>query len=60
MQEILDALTPMPASVVNERFDLLAWNAAYQVLCPAYRRGAPGERNSPLLLHLPGLLPSLS
>src|SRR5262249_14820689 len=44
-QEILDALAPMPASVVNERFDLLAWNAAYQALWPGMTAAAPGERN---------------
>jgi transcriptional regulator with XRE-family HTH domain len=34
IQQILDALTTLPASVVNERFDLLAWNAAYAALFP--------------------------
>jgi len=45
VKEILHALLPMPASVVNERFDLLAWNAAYQVLWPGVTGAAPGERN---------------
>src|SRR6266566_3849242 len=45
VQEILDALAPMPASVVNERFDLLAWNASYQVLWPGVTGADPGERN---------------
>jgi transcriptional regulator with XRE-family HTH domain len=45
VQEILDALAPMPASVVNERFDLLAWNAAYEALWPGVTGSAPGERN---------------
>jgi hypothetical protein len=45
VQEILGALAPMPASVINERFDLLAWNAAYQVLWPGVTAAAPGERN---------------
>ena len=45
MQEILDALVPMPTSVVNERFDLLAWNAPYQALWPGVTGAAPGERN---------------
>ena len=45
VQEILDALAPMPASVVNERFDLLAWNAAYEALWPGVTGAAPGERN---------------
>jgi transcriptional regulator with XRE-family HTH domain len=44
-QEILDALVPMPASVVNERFDLLAWNAAYEALWPKVTGAAPAERN---------------
>ena len=45
VQEILDALAPMPASVMNERFDLLAWNAPYQVLWPGVTGAAAGERN---------------
>ena len=45
VREILDAVVPMPASVVNERFDLLAWNAPYQVLWPGVTGAAPGERN---------------
>src|SRR6185437_14318865 len=43
VREILDALVPMPASVVNDRFDLLAWNAAYQMLWPGVTGAAPGE-----------------
>jgi transcriptional regulator with XRE-family HTH domain len=46
VREILDMLVPMPASVVNERFDLLAWNAAYQALWPDLTGAAPGERNT--------------
>jgi transcriptional regulator with XRE-family HTH domain len=34
IQQILDGLTTLPASIVNERFDLLAWNAAYAALFP--------------------------
>jgi len=45
VQEILDTLAPMPASVVNERFDLLAWNSAYAALWPGVTGAAPGERN---------------
>jgi transcriptional regulator with XRE-family HTH domain len=45
VQEILDALVPMPASVVNERFDLLAWNAAYEALWPNMTGAATAERN---------------
>jgi transcriptional regulator with XRE-family HTH domain len=29
VQDILDALDPLPASLTNSRFDLLGWNAAY-------------------------------
>ena len=39
------AVAPMPASVINERFDLLAWNAPYAVLWPGVVGAAPGERN---------------
>ena len=46
VQEILDALSPMPASVVNERFDLLAWNAPYAVMWPRMTGAAPCERNT--------------
>lgn len=45
VQGILDALLPLPASVLNERFDLLAWNAAYAALWPTVVGAAPGERN---------------
>jgi len=43
---ILDRLNPMPASVVTERFDILAWNAAYQVLFPYIAQASPGQRNA--------------
>jgi transcriptional regulator with XRE-family HTH domain len=45
VQEILDTLSPLPACVLNERFDLLAWNAAYHALWPGVTGAAPGERN---------------
>jgi transcriptional regulator with XRE-family HTH domain len=45
VQQILDGLVPLPASVLNERFDLLAWNAAYEVLWPTVVGREPGERN---------------
>jgi transcriptional regulator with XRE-family HTH domain len=45
VQQILDSLVPLPASVLNERFDLLAWNAAYGVLWPTVVGAVPGERN---------------
>ena len=34
IRAILDQLVPMPANVVTERFDILAWNAAYATLFP--------------------------
>src|SRR4051794_19928799 len=43
---ILDALVPLPASVQNERFDLLAWNRAYEVVWPTVAGARPGERNT--------------
>jgi len=46
IQVILDGLTPMPASVVTERFDILAWNAAYTVLFPRTAEVAPRDRNT--------------
>jgi hypothetical protein len=45
VQEIIDTLVPLPASVLNERFDLLAWNAPYAALWPGVIGAAPGERN---------------
>jgi transcriptional regulator with XRE-family HTH domain len=50
IQAILDGLSPMPASVVTERFDILAWNAAYTVLFPHVPKIAPRDRNSLLYL----------
>jgi hypothetical protein len=34
IRAILAQLVPMPANVVTERFDILAWNAAYEALVP--------------------------
>jgi transcriptional regulator with XRE-family HTH domain len=45
VQQILDAL-PMPASVVTERFDLLAWNQVYATLFPRVTSAPPGDRNT--------------
>src|SRR5579862_8416106 len=46
IRAVLDELVPMPANVVTERFDILAWNAAYGALFPP-PAGPPGrERNS--------------
>jgi transcriptional regulator with XRE-family HTH domain len=45
VQGILDSLVPLPACVLNERFDLLAWNAGYAALWPGVVGARPGERN---------------
>ena len=45
-QEILDAITTLPASVMNERFDILAWNAAYAAVFPGVVRQPCADRNS--------------
>jgi MmyB-like transcription regulator ligand binding domain/Helix-turn-helix domain len=46
VQRILDALVPLPASVLNDRFDLLAWNTAYAVIWPRMVEAQPPERNT--------------
>src|ERR1700722_15114564 len=46
VRAILDQLVPMPANVVTERFDILAWNAAYATLFPPPTDPARSERNS--------------
>lgn len=46
VQGIIDALVPLPASVQNERFDLLAWNQVYAALWPTVVGAKPGERNT--------------
>lgn len=46
VQQILDQLSPLPASVTTERFDVLAWNRPFQVLHPRVCAAPPGERNS--------------
>jgi transcriptional regulator with XRE-family HTH domain len=43
VQEILDKLAPLPACVLNPRYDVLAWNAPYSVLWA--RTLASAERN---------------
>jgi transcriptional regulator with XRE-family HTH domain len=45
MQQILDAL-PLPACVVTERFDLLAWNATYAAIFPGVTSAPTDERNT--------------
>ncbi len=46
LQSILDGLTTLPASIMNERFDVLAWNHAYAVLFPGVVRQPVCERNT--------------
>ncbi len=46
LQEILDSLTPLPASIINERFDLLAWNDAYAAMWPGILNAPAGDRNT--------------
>jgi len=46
IQPVLDQLSPMPANVVTERYDIVAWNAAYAVLFPHTTALPPPERNS--------------
>jgi transcriptional regulator with XRE-family HTH domain len=50
IQVVLDGLNPMPASVVTERFDILAWNAAYATLFPRNAEASPSERNALLYI----------
>jgi transcriptional regulator with XRE-family HTH domain len=45
VQRILDAI-PYPASVLTERFDLLAWNEVYAALFPRLVQSPAGERNT--------------
>jgi transcriptional regulator with XRE-family HTH domain len=50
IQVILDGLVPYPASVVNARFDVLAWNDAYATLFAGLVNAPPDHRN--ILWHL--------
>jgi transcriptional regulator with XRE-family HTH domain len=45
VQRILDSI-PYPASVLTERFDLLAWNRLYASVFPRLTQAPPGERNT--------------
>ncbi|QNS07633.1 helix-turn-helix transcriptional regulator [Streptomyces xanthii] len=49
-QAILDALTPLPATLVTARYDVLAYNEAYAALDPGLTLLPPGDRN--VLWHL--------
>jgi transcriptional regulator with XRE-family HTH domain len=46
VQQVLDAFSAVPACVVNERFDLLAWNAMYATVLPRAVSAPVGERNT--------------
>jgi transcriptional regulator with XRE-family HTH domain len=46
IQTILDGMTTLPACVVNERFDLLAWNAAFATLFPTVVGVPRADRNT--------------
>ena len=45
IQGIMDSLVPLPACVLNERYDLLGWNEVYAVLWPGVTGAGAGERN---------------
>lgn len=42
---LLNALDPCPAYVLGPRWDVLAWNAAQELLYPAFARLQPPDRN---------------
>jgi transcriptional regulator with XRE-family HTH domain len=46
IQQILDGLTTLPATVLNERFDVLAWNAAFAALFPTLVGADKADRNT--------------
>jgi transcriptional regulator with XRE-family HTH domain len=45
VQTILDQLSPMPANVVTDRYDILAWNDAYEAIFPRTPFLDPADRN---------------
>lgn len=45
VQRILDSI-PLPASVLTERFDLIAWNKIYAALFPRLVQAPTAERNT--------------
>jgi hypothetical protein len=46
IQVVLDGLRPLPASVVNGRSDVLAWNRSYALLFPFMVNAAEDKRNT--------------
>jgi hypothetical protein len=56
VQTMLDALDPVPAYVINLRYDVLASNAAQRAFAVDYARLPPVERNTLwLLFHHPAM-----
>jgi transcriptional regulator with XRE-family HTH domain len=56
VQTMLDALNPIPAYVINLRYDVLAWNDAQRAFAVDYARLPAGERNTLwLLFHHPAM-----
>jgi hypothetical protein len=56
VQTMLDALNPVPAYVINLRYDVLAWNDAQRAFAIDYPRLPADERNTLwLLFHHPAL-----
>ena len=45
LQDVLDALVPLPAVVYNGRYDVLAWNRTYKMMFPGVVGAAESERN---------------
>ncbi|HEX9065782.1 MAG TPA: helix-turn-helix transcriptional regulator [Streptosporangiaceae bacterium] len=45
IQEVIDGFTALPAALLNERFDLLAWNQVYAAVFPDVVRQPVCERN---------------
>jgi transcriptional regulator with XRE-family HTH domain len=56
VQRVLDAMNPIPAYVVNLRYDILAWNDAQRAFMVDYARLPVDERNVLwLLFHHPAM-----
>jgi transcriptional regulator with XRE-family HTH domain len=45
VQQILDSLAPLPACVLNPRYDVIAWNPAYAILWSRTLAAPMNERN---------------
>lgn len=46
VDDLLRAVDPLPAALVNDRTDLLKWNRAYQAMNPELVAAAPSSRNT--------------